>query len=147
MRRADGAVAIGAHVIAPEGVGHDHDDVGLLGHSDTLGPVASGLKTRIGGRGGSLHELNDQLASFEPIVKWSGRSERVEQLPELLAEAWRQALTPPSGPTYVEIPVDVLLAQAMMPRVDTLDAKPPPPVTAPSGPLAEATRVLSAAKR
>src|SRR5207244_6489101 len=49
VRRADGAVAIGAEVIAPERVGDDHDDVGLLGHSDTVGPVASGLKTRIGG--------------------------------------------------------------------------------------------------
>jgi hypothetical protein len=37
-------------VIAPEGIGDDHDDIGRLGHSDTVGPVASGLKTRIGGQ-------------------------------------------------------------------------------------------------
>ena len=36
-------------MIASERVGDDHDDVGLLGHSDTVGPVASGLKTRTGG--------------------------------------------------------------------------------------------------
>src|SRR5947208_15492428 len=47
--RADGAVAVGAEMVAPERVGDDHDDVGLPGHSDTVGPVASGLKTRIGG--------------------------------------------------------------------------------------------------
>jgi acetolactate synthase-1/2/3 large subunit len=101
----------------------------------------------IGKRRGYLHELDDQLASFKPIVKWSGRSERVEQLPELIAEAWRQALTPPSGPTYLEVPFDVLLAEAMMPRVDALDAKPPPPATAPMGLLAEAAGLLSAAER
>ena len=101
----------------------------------------------IGKRRGYLHELHDQQASFEPIVKWAARSERIEQLPELIAEAWRRALTPPSGPTYVEVPVDVLLAEAMMPRVDALDAKPPPPAAAPIGLLAEAAGLLSAAER
>ena len=101
----------------------------------------------IGKRRGYLHELHDQQASFKPIVKWSARTERVEQLPELIAEAWRQALTPPSGPTYVEVPVDVLLAEAGMPRVDALDAQPPPTATAPAGPLAEAARLISAAER
>jgi len=101
----------------------------------------------IGKRRGYLHELHDQQASFKPIVKWSARTERVEQLPEVIAEAWRQALTPPSGPTYVEVPVDLLLAEAVMPRVDLLDAKPPPAVAAPLGPLAEAARLLSAAAR
>ena len=101
----------------------------------------------IGKRRGYLHELHDQQASFKPIVKWSARTERVEQLPEVIAEAWRQALTPPSGPTYVEVPVDLLLAEAVMPRVDALDAKPLPTATAPAGPLAEAARLLSAAAR
>jgi len=101
----------------------------------------------IGKRRGYLHELHDQEASFKPIVKWSARSERVEQLPELIGEAWRRALTPPSGPTYLEVPVDLLLTQAAMPRVDTLDAQPPPAAAAPAGPLAEAARVLSAAHR
>jgi acetolactate synthase-1/2/3 large subunit len=101
----------------------------------------------IGKRRGYLHELHDQQASFEPIVKWAARSERIEQLPELIAEAWRRALTPPSGPTYLEVPVDVLLAEAMMPRVDALEAKPPPPAATPAGPLAEAGRLLSAAER
>jgi len=101
----------------------------------------------IGKRRGYLHELHDQQASFGPIVKWAARCERIEQLPELIAEAWRQALTPPSGPTYLEVPVDVLLDEAMMPRVDALDAKPPPPAAAPIGPLAEAAGLLSAAER
>src|SRR6266700_3674717 len=52
-----------------------------------------------------------------------------------------------SGPTYVEVPVDVLLAEAGMPRVDALDAQPPPTATAPAGPLAEAARLISAAER
>src|SRR5256884_201677 len=101
----------------------------------------------IGKRRGYVRELHDQRGRFEPIVKWSARSERVEQLPEVIAEAWRRALTPPSGPTYLEVPVDVLLAEAMMPRVDALDAKRPPPAAAPIGLLAEAAALLSAAER
>jgi len=101
----------------------------------------------IGKRRGYLHELHDQQASFSPIVKWAGRAERAGQLPDLIAQAWREALSPPSGPTYVEVPVDVLLAEAAMPRVDALDAQPPPTATAPAGPLAEAARLISAAER
>ena len=101
----------------------------------------------IGKRRGYLHELHDQLASFRPIVKWTGRAERLDQLPDLIAEAWRQALAPPSGPTYLEVPVDLLLGESTMPRVDRLDAQPPPPIAAPAGPLAEAARLLSAAER
>src|SRR5437660_1033029 len=66
----------------------------------------------IGKRRGYLHELPDQLASFAPIVKWSARVDRLEELPEMLAQAWRQSLIPPSGPTYLEIPVDLLTATA-----------------------------------
>ncbi len=36
----------------------------------------------------------------------------VESIPGLLAQAWRIALTPPSGPVYLEIPVDLLRAPA-----------------------------------
>jgi acetolactate synthase-1/2/3 large subunit len=65
----------------------------------------------------------------------------------VIADAWRQALTPPSGPTYVEIPVDLLLDEPRIPRVDKLDAEPPPPAAAPAGAVAEAARLLSAAER
>ncbi|HEY4871507.1 MAG TPA: thiamine pyrophosphate-binding protein [Candidatus Dormibacteraeota bacterium] len=101
----------------------------------------------IGKRRGYLHELHDQLASFSPIVKWANRAERLEQLPDLMAEAWGQALTPPSGPTYVEVPVDLLLDEPKIPRVDRLDAQPPRPAAAPAGSLAEAARLLAAAAR
>ena len=101
----------------------------------------------IGKRRGYLHELHDQLASFSPIVKWASRADRLEQLPDLISDAWRQALTAPSGPTYVEIPVDLLLDEPKIPRVDRLDAQPPPPAAAPAGSLAEAARLLSAAER
>jgi acetolactate synthase I/II/III large subunit len=71
--------------------------------------LASQVPSDLVGRGrGYLHELADQLASFAPVVKWVARAESAAQVSETLAEAWSRALTPPSGPVFVEIPVDVL---------------------------------------
>jgi len=100
----------------------------------------------IGKRRGYLHELHDQLASFTPIVKWSARVKRLAELPELLAQAWRQSLTPPSGPTYLEIPVDLL--QAEIPSPLSGDFLPPPPAAEgrSGGSLSEAIELLSRAK-
>jgi acetolactate synthase I/II/III large subunit len=71
--------------------------------------IASQIPSDLVGRGrGYLHELADQMASFTPIVKWAARADSDVAVPALLANAWRQALAPPSGPVFVEIPVDIL---------------------------------------
>src|SRR5918997_4487391 len=71
------------------------------------------------GRGrGFLHELPDQRAVFAPVVKHAVRAESAEGLPEQLAAAWRTALTPPAGPVYLEIPVDVLEEETAVPVPD-----------------------------
>jgi len=107
--------------------------------------IASQIPSELIGRGrGYLHELRDQRASFAPLVKWTGRAERAADLPDLLAEAWRQALTPPSGPVFVEIPVDVLTGEAGVEPVDELDWE-AAASTVPS--VEEAVRVIAAAER
>ncbi|HEY1711763.1 MAG TPA: thiamine pyrophosphate-binding protein [Solirubrobacteraceae bacterium] len=85
--------------------------------------ISSQIPSHLIGRGrGYLHELPDQLASFAPIVKDAARAHSVESIPGLLAQAWRIALTPPSGPVYLEIPVDLLRAPAPGGPVTTLEA-------------------------
>jgi len=107
--------------------------------------IASQIPSELIGRGrGYLHELRDQRASFAPLVKWTGRAERAADLPDLLAEAWRQALTPPSGPVFVEIPVDVLTGEAGVEPVDELDWE-AAASTVPG--VEEAVRVIAAAER
>jgi len=107
--------------------------------------IASQIPSELIGRGrGYLHELRDQRASFAPLVKWTGRAERAADLPDLLAEAWRQALTPPSGPVFVEIPVDVLTGEAGAEPVDELDWE-AAASTVPG--VEEAVRVIAAAER
>ena len=95
---------------------------------------------------GYLHELPDQLASFAPIVKYAARAESVEAVPDVLAQAWTVALTPPSGPVYVEIPVDQLTAQTSLPAVQEIPVD-PPRVAARSDAVAAAARLLNDAHR
>ena len=106
--------------------------------------IASQIPRELMGRGrGYLHELPDQRASFAPIVKWTATATAAEQVPELIAEAWRRATTAPSGPTYVEVPTDVLSGATRLPRVSTLDGEPDTLPAPPDSALAEAARLLS----
>jgi acetolactate synthase-1/2/3 large subunit len=109
--------------------------------------ISSQIPRLMLGRGrGYLHELHDQLASFEPIVKHVARAESVESIPELLASAWSVARTPPSGPVYLEIPVDVLTGEAAGPAVQELDGDAPRHIASDEA-LAEAARLLASAER
>ncbi len=110
--------------------------------------LASQIPSDLVGRGrGFLHELPDQLASFAPVVKWAGRAESGAEIPQLVAEAWRRALTPPSGPVFLEIPVDLLTAETDAPALTDLDFSPELPPLPPTGALDEAARLLAGAER
>jgi acetolactate synthase-1/2/3 large subunit len=109
--------------------------------------ISSQVPRALLGRGrGFLHELDDQLASFAPIVKHARRSESAEAIPEMLAEAWSVAQSPPSGPTYLEIPVDVLTGDAPGEPVRELTAAPTRHAASPEA-CAEAARLLADAER
>jgi acetolactate synthase-1/2/3 large subunit len=108
--------------------------------------IASQIPRELIGAGrGFLHELPDQKASFEPVVKWAARAETAEEIPERLAEAWRRSLTPPSGPVFVEIPVDVLADETGVDpgEPDAAPFMPPPPADAA---LDEAAGLLAGAE-
>lgn len=110
--------------------------------------IASQIPGALVGRGrGYLHELPDQLASFAPVVKWARRVTSADEIPELLAEAWRVASTPPSGPVFLEVPVDLLTGETDVPRVTELDGAPATPAAVAPALLAEAARLLATAER
>jgi acetolactate synthase-1/2/3 large subunit len=60
---------------------------------------------------GALQEL-DQLSLLRPVTKWAAVCTETERIPELVATAFRHALAPPRGPAYLELPMDVLFAEA-----------------------------------
>jgi acetolactate synthase I/II/III large subunit len=110
--------------------------------------ISSQIPRELIGRGrGFLHDLPDQRASFAPVVKRAWRAESADGLADLLAEAWRTALAPPSGPVYLEVPVDVLEGPAGSAPVGALNPVPHPPPLPPAKSLAEAAELLNSAQR
>ena len=61
---------------------------------------------------GILHEATDQAAMFVPVVKEAYRVTRAEHVGTVVATAARMALAQPARPVYVEIPTDLLAAEA-----------------------------------
>src|SRR6185295_9049039 len=82
---------------------------------------------------GVLHEATDQAAMFEPVVKEAIRVHSADEIGPAVARAIRTALTPPSRPVYVEIPTDLLSADAGEPST-TLRKGSDPSVPGPPDP-------------
>ncbi|MER7015710.1 thiamine pyrophosphate-binding protein [Saccharopolyspora sp. NPDC000359] len=98
-----------------------------------------------GGRHGYLHELPDQQASFRDVVKSVHVARTASQIPGAVRAAWESAATAPYGPTWVEIPQDVLLAPAGLPPITSATARPAPLEPLPEL-VDEAARLLAGAE-
>jgi acetolactate synthase-1/2/3 large subunit len=83
------------------------------------GQIAS---TSIGRGFGLLHEIPDQLGVLRSLTKWAERINSPAQAPGLMAEAFRQLHSGRPRPVAIEVPPDVLAAQAQVtltpPRTD-----------------------------
>jgi benzoylformate decarboxylase len=62
----------------------------------------------------------DNVAVARPWTKWAFEVQRVEDVPTAVRRAVQAALTPPTGPVFLSLPVDVQLEAA-----DGLDLTPP----------------------
>jgi thiamine pyrophosphate-dependent acetolactate synthase large subunit-like protein len=98
---------------------------------------------RAGSYRGVLHECSDQAGMFAPVVKSVHVAARAEDVAGAADAAIASALTPPVRPAYLEIPTDLLGAEAP-------DAEPAPSAPAPlaaNGALDAAAAALAAAER
>jgi benzoylformate decarboxylase len=77
----------------------------------------------------------DMVAVARPWTKWAAEVERIEDLPSAVRRALQTALTPPTGPVFLSIPVDI---QAEV--VDALGTTPAQPLDCRVRPPAEALR-------
>jgi acetolactate synthase I/II/III large subunit len=107
--------------------------------------VIGGARPLVQSEKGALQEF-DQLSLMKPITKWAAVCAHSTRIPEYVATAFRQALAPPRGPVYLELPMDILFEDA------TPDEPPAPARTtalagADAGAVAEATAVLGLAER
>ncbi|MCE9603817.1 MAG: thiamine pyrophosphate-binding protein [Planctomycetia bacterium] len=86
----------------------------------------------------------DMVGVAKPWTKWSAEVERVEDLPAAVRRAIQIALTPPTGPVFLSLPMDV---QSAVAELDTtpaapLDRRVRPPIDA----LRRAAELLAGAK-
>ena len=87
----------------------------------------------------------DMVSVTRPWTKWSVEVQRVEDLPDAVRRALQTALTPPAGPVFISLPVDIQLEPA-----DGLDLRGPHLVNPRSRPpldaLERAANLLAQAK-
>lgn len=107
--------------------------------------IASGEDQRWAGKmKGHIHGIRDQMAVMRPIVDWAGRATSPEQIPELIDEAFARMACHRPRPTYLEVPRDVLSAEAVV-------NFPPPTAACRPGPdpadIAAALETIAAADR
>lgn len=100
----------------------------------------------LGLRRGMLHQLDDQQRSATNVTKSTAVAQDAAQIPSLLAGAWALAQAAPAGPTWVEIPQDVLLEPTDVPPVNALVAN-IPGLPANADLAEEAAALLSSAQR
>lgn len=74
----------------------------------------------LGQRKGMLHQLDDQQRSAVNVAKSTAVVREAAEIPSLLADAWALAQSAPAGPTWVEIPQDVLLDPTAVPPVTSV---------------------------
>lgn len=122
---------------------------GLAQAKAAYSPVVS-----IGGALASGHRYRDafqevdQDALFKPITKKTWTATSTDRVPEMLREAFREALAPRRGPVQLNLPRDVLAGQAEFGPFQTPEQYRPfiAPAGAPQG-IAAAAELLSGAER
>ena len=87
---------------------------------------------------------SDMVRVAEPWMKWAAEVSRVEDLPTAIRRAVQAALTPPTGPVFLSLPMDLQseLAELDLTPAKPLDHRVRPPVEA----LRRAAAVLAGAK-
>jgi benzoylformate decarboxylase len=88
--------------------------------------------------------FSDMVRVARPWTKWAVEVRRIEDLPQAVRRAVQTALTPPTGPVFMALPMDVQMAQA---ELDLTPAKRlDPQVRPPREALHQAAKLLAAAK-
>lgn len=107
--------------------------------------ISSVLDVKDMGQGrGRLHEMTDQCAAAATVTGMAATAYAPEDVPELVARAFAGFNAARPRPAYIEIPIDVLSAEATGAWVPRLAA----PVTLPDPQaVAEAAKVLAGATR
>jgi acetolactate synthase I/II/III large subunit len=108
----------------------------------------------IGGQGpfnnmrrGSLQEM-DHVAVMKPITKWADTCYATDRIPDYIEMAVRHAVSGNPGPSFLEIPMDVLSGETEWDKVRFPKIRTNPPLLTPSQiEIDEALAILATAER
>ena len=92
----------------------------------------------------STHETKDQLKMFEAVTDWNARINQVESIPDNLLEAFQRFQTRRPRPVELEIPTDLLAAEA---DVEVLGHREPDVPQGDPNKVEQAMQLLLKAKR
>jgi acetolactate synthase-1/2/3 large subunit len=132
------------------GPGHTNALTGLAtAHLSESPMVLLSGGSPVGGAGRGAFQEMDQVAAAMPLCKVAWQAQTVEELPAVIARAWRTALEGTPGPVHVTLPVDLLQqrvdeATVQMPSADDLA---PPAVAADPDDVARTISLLAGAAR
>lgn len=100
--------------------------------------------TLVGSGLGALHEIPKQSETIEGLTKWTARPTRVEEIPELVHEGFRQMRTGRPRPVALELGPDLLHAVADLEVGEPFAVEAP---VAPEDGVAEIVALLRASRR
>jgi acetolactate synthase I/II/III large subunit len=138
----------GAYAVVP-GPGLLNTTAALATAYATNAPVlciSGQIPSNLIGRGfGLLHEVPDQLAILRGLTKWAERINHPTEAGPLVNEAFRQMAHGRPRPVALEMPLDIMALEGEV-ALPQVEAPPPPPPPDP-GLIAEAAKLLAAAKQ
>nr|WP_274637644.1 thiamine pyrophosphate-dependent enzyme [Microbacterium bovistercoris] len=117
---------------------------GYSANSRTL-LIAGQIDSDAIGKGlGALHEIPDQTGILRTLTKWTGSARNADEIPGLVAEAFRQLTSGRPRPVALEVPPDTLAAFSAAAPASAIEAAP----TAPDEhSIRAAAQLLHAARR
>ena len=126
--------------IAASGVGQTNTLTGIANAQVNCWPLlVIGGASELRRRGmGDFQELA-QLESTAPLSKWSQTVDSVVRIPTLINTAMKQAITGRPGPSYLDLPADMITG-----TVEEEDVVIPQPYGEPPRPLAEPSKIIDA---
>src|SRR5581483_7378242 len=105
---------------AGPGVTNGMSAIASASHNHSPMVVLAGRAPQFRWGQGSLQEI-DHVPFVRPLVKFAATAQETEEIPTLVDQAVRTALTPHTGPTFLDFPLDHVFGEADAP------VPPPPP--------------------
>ena len=149
LARAAGKMGV---VISSTGPGASNAVPGLVEARFAGTPVlhitGQSATAHIGRDSGAVHDVADQLGMLSSVSKKAYRVQSADEALDVLKRAWTEALTAPSGPVSVEIPIDIQRMQIGKPSdVQAYLAPSPGAKEAPAQAIERLVQLVRTAKR